>query len=738
MGRNQKNSELDQIPMLQDDGLAVRSVEMSALEGGDAFSLHIKHDPVIKQTYGKTGASTGIEGVGLSEDLGKHEHLERSGPLGKCSNPYCHICPPNLGYSEPSCLESADLKDTLPGRSWIPGILNPHTKCVNQWNQIFCICSLIAVFTDPLFFFLLSVRSEDMCLVFNNNAAAVVTVVRSLTDIINFLHIFLQFRLAYITCASQISGAAELEDNPKKIAIHYLKGWFLLDLFTALPLPQILIWTMMKTEIRRKSGANYAKNMLRVLVLVQTIPRITRIFPLLIGLTPSGFVFETAWSNFVINLLMYLLAGHIVGACWYLFGIQRVNSCLKSNCANESIGVGNISDGTFFQCQRNFLDCGGDGDGLAALKQDPSYNAWKNNTMVGTNCLALPPDTPKFAYGIYLLGLPVVMEKSTLSKYTYALFWGLQQICTLAGNQVPSVFVGEVLFIMGTGVLGLLLFALLVGNMQNFLQALQRRKLDVQLKTRDTEAWMKQRRLPYSLQKRVKEAGRFRWVATRGVEEQELIGDLPEDLQKDIQRYLCLDLVKKVPLFELLADNVLDAICQQLYQKLFIESSEIFREGKCVERMLFIIRGKLEICKEDGSITLLRVGDFCGEELLSWYINEPPVSTTSKKAMSKQHCEKHPVSTRTVTCLTSVEAFALESEALEYITTHYKAAFESAKVQDVISLDSDTQGHHAWRFGKERGAKGGFDLDSSTGSNIWLNKENVSLGGGDREVKIKP
>ncbi|CAM6081576.1 unnamed protein product [Calypogeia fissa] len=514
------------------------------------------------------------------------------GLLGKCSNAYCHICPPNLGYSEPSCLESADLKDALPGRSWIPGILNPHTKCVNQWNQIFCISSLIAVFIDPLFFFLLSVRSIYMCLMFNNNAAAVVTVVRSLTDTIHFLHIFLQFRVAYITCASQISGAAELEDNPKKIPIHYLKGWFLLDLFTALPLPQILISTMMKTEMRRKSGANYAKNMLRVLVLVQTIPRITRILPLLIGLTPSGFVFETAWSNFVINLLMYLLAGHIVGACWYLFGIQRVNSCLQSNCANESSGV---------------------------------------------------------------------------------------------GNQVPSVFVGEVLFIMGTGGLGLLLFALLVGNMQNFWQALQRRKLDVQLKTRDTEAWMKQRRLPYSLQKRVKEAGRFRWVATRGVEEQELIGDLPEDLQKDIQRYLCLDLVKKVPLFELLADNVLDAICQQLYQKLFIESSEIFREGKCVERMLFIIRGKLEICKEDGSITLLRVGDFCGEELLSWYINEPPVSTTSKKAMSKQHCEKHPVSTRTVTCLTSVEAFALESEALEYITTHYKAAFESAKVQDVIS-----------------------------------------------------
>ncbi|CAM6104699.1 unnamed protein product [Calypogeia fissa] len=106
--------------------------------------------------------------------------------------------------------------------------------------------------------------------------------------------------------------------------------------------------------------------------------------------------------------------------------------------------------------------------------------------------------------------------------------------------------------------------------------------------------------------KRVKEAGRFRWAATRGLVEQELSFDLPEDLQKDIQRNLCLDLVEKVPLFELLEDSVLDAICQ----KLFIESSEILNVemGKCVERMLFIIRGKFELCKEDGSIILLKEG----------------------------------------------------------------------------------------------------------------------------------
>lgn len=50
-----------------------------------------------------------------------------------------------------------------------------------------------------------------------------------------------------------------------------------------------------------------------------------------------------------------------------------------------------------------------------------------------------------------------------------------KQISTLAGNQVPSYLVSEVLFTMAIIGLGLLLFALLIGNMQNFLQALWKR-----------------------------------------------------------------------------------------------------------------------------------------------------------------------------------------------------------------------------------------------------------------------
>lgn len=70
------------------------------------------------------------------------------------------------------------------------------------------------------------------------------------------------------------------------------------------------------------SSANYAKNLLRATVLLQYVPRIIRFVPLLGGQSTNGFIFESAWSTFVINLLMFVLAGHVVGSCWYLFGLQ--------------------------------------------------------------------------------------------------------------------------------------------------------------------------------------------------------------------------------------------------------------------------------------------------------------------------------------------------------------------------------------------------------------------------------
>lgn len=82
------------------------------------------------------------------------------------------------------------------------------------------------------------------------------------------------------------------------------------------------------------TSANSAKNLLRAAVLLQYLPRILRFLPLLAGQSATGFIFESAWAHFIINLLIFVLAGHVVGSCWYLFGLQVSSSSLNVLCTS--------------------------------------------------------------------------------------------------------------------------------------------------------------------------------------------------------------------------------------------------------------------------------------------------------------------------------------------------------------------------------------------------------------------
>lgn len=64
-------------------------------------------------------------------------------------------------------------------------------------------------------------------------------------------------------------------------------------------------------------------------------------------------------------------------------------------------------------------------------------------------------------------------------------------------------------------------------------------------------------------------------------------------------------------------EPILDAICERLRQKTYIKGSRILVPGGLIDKMVFIVRGKLESIGEDMNIVPLSEGDVCGEELLT-------------------------------------------------------------------------------------------------------------------------
>ncbi|XP_028079001.1 probable cyclic nucleotide-gated ion channel 20, chloroplastic isoform X1 [Camellia sinensis] len=676
------------------------------------------HENLFRPTQGTIGRKTteptvdkyhsfkGMDQDGWPDNYpGKNEHLLKSGQLGVCNDPYCTTCPTyydlkgRKNNSKSSVIFDPKFHNILygdakgwPGRifsflnPYIPGVMNPHTKVVQQWNKFIVISCLVAIFVDPLFFFLLTVQQDNKCIVINWALTTAIVVFRSMTDFIYFIHILLQFRLAYVAPESRVVGAGELVDHPKKIALNYLFGYFLLDLFIVLPLPQIVILLLIPRFIGL-SGANYAKNLLRAAVLVQYIPRLYRFLPLMVGQSPSGFTFESAWANFVMNLLTFVLSGHVVGSSWYLLGLQRVNQCLRNACRDSGMK----------SCTK-FIDCG-HGNNIGSFKSDATWTNWTNNDNA-TACF-----NGGFSYGIYVQAVNLTTEQSIITRYIYSFFWGFQQISTLAGNQIPSYFVWEILFTTAIIGLGLLLFALLIGNMQNFLQALGRRRLEMSLRRRDVEQWMSHRRLPEDLRRQVRQSERYNWAATRGVNEEMLLENLPEDLQRDIRRHL-FKFVKKVRIFALMDEPILDAICERLRQRTYIEGSKILYRGGPIEKMAFIVRGKMESIGEDGLPVALSEGDVCGEELLAWCLEHSSINKGRRKGSIPG---QRLLSNRMVRCFTNVEAFTLRAADIEEVTNLFSRFLRNPRVQGAIRYESPywrgiaaRRIQVAWRYRKKR------------------------------------
>ncbi|XAR51847.1 hypothetical protein NMG60_11006608 [Bertholletia excelsa] len=541
---------------------------------------------------------------------------------------------------------------------WRHQVLDPNGDIVALWNYIFLFTSLVALFIDPLYFYLPYVGGQA-CLSTDTGLGVAVTFFRTLADCFYLLHMIMKFRTAFVAPSSRVFGRGELVMDPHEIAMRYLKSDFIIDLAATLPLPQFVIWIVIPAT--RNSRADHTNNTLALIVLIQYIPRLFLIFPLNNKIIKStGVIARTAWAGAAYNLILYILASHVVGASWYLLSIGRQHSCWKLECEKERA--------VYPFCVLNYLDCN-------SLKQ-PEREVWLNLTSVVVSCDATKGDND-FRFGMFADAFTSEVASSTfIEKYLYCLWWGFRNLSSYGQTLEASIYIGETTFsiLICTG--GLVLFAQLLSQMQTYLSSLTVRLEEWRVKRRDTEEWMRHRQLPPDLQERVRQFEQYKWLATRGVKEESILQSLPLDLRREIQRHLCLNLVCRVPFFSQMDDQLLDAICERLVSSLSTKGTYIFREGDPVDEMLFIIRGQLESSTTNGGRTgffnsiTLRPGDFCGEELLTWAL----MATSSLNL---------PSSTRTVKTLTEVEAFALRAEDLKFVATQFKR-LHSKRLQDAF------------------------------------------------------
>nr|XP_043633536.1 cyclic nucleotide-gated ion channel 2-like [Erigeron canadensis] len=528
----------------------------------------------------------------------------------------------------------------------IPKVLDPRSDRVRRWSRAVLLARILALAVDPFFFFALAVNGDGSggggpCIYIDGKVVWAVSVVRTCVDAMHLCHVWLQFRLAYVSKESLVVGCGRLVWDARDIAFHYLRSFrgFWLDAFVLLPIPQVFyLW--MAPRLLSEEKTSMIMILVQLIFMLQYIPKVYHCYFLMHRMQlVTGYIFGSVWWRLGLSYMAYFLASHASGGYWFALAIQRVVGCLTKQCDASK------------KYSSPFLSC--------------SNKANSRNSM----CLDEDGDFP---FGIYQFALPVISCDSLATKIFYSFLWGLTSFSTMGNILEPTSDVLEVILSIYMVIIGLILFTSLIGNIQVFLYALTGKATKNQVKFRDMEWWMRRRQLPSDLRRRVRHFENQRWNVMGGHDDMEMVKDLPEGLRRDIKRYLCLDLIKKAPFFSFLDDVILDNICDRVTYSIYSKGEKIIREGDPVQRMVFIVHGRVKRtqCLSCGMVatSTLEPGSFFGDELLSWCLRVPFIN-------------RYPAATATFTCAKATEAFALDANHLRYITNHFRYTFVNEKMK---------------------------------------------------------
>ncbi|XP_045801426.1 cyclic nucleotide-gated ion channel 4-like [Trifolium pratense] len=538
-------------------------------------------------------------------------------------------------------------------------ILDPRGKWIEEWNRIFLLVCAMGLFVDPLFFYTLSISDTCMCLFIDGWLLVTVTVIRCMTDALHLWNIWLQL---YIEKRSSF-GFVHRTTRPRTSSTHVFpyfksnKGFFF-DIFVILPLPQIVLWVTIPSMLKEGSITR-VMTVLLTMFLFQYLPKIFHSVNFVRRKLAAGYIFGTIWWGFALNMIAYFVASHAAGACWYLLGLQRGMKCLGEQCETTT------GCGLRTMCCKEPIYYGS----YSMMKKlEKTRLIWAHNKDARFTCL----DTAdNYEYGVYEWSVQLLTNNSRLEKILLPIFWGLMTLSTF-GNLQSTTERMETVFNIIVLTSGLLLVTMLIGNIKVFLHATTSKKREMKLKMKNIEWWMNKRRLPQGLRQRVRNYERQCWAAMRGVDECQLIKNLPEGLRRDIKYHLCLGLVRQVPLFQHMDELVLENICDRVKSLVFTKGETLTREGDPVQRMLFVVRGHLQSTQvlRDGvkSCCMLGPGNFSGDELLSWCLRRPFIP-------------RLPTSSSTLVTLETTEVFGLEAEDVKYVTQHFRYTFTKENVR---------------------------------------------------------
>uniref|UniRef100_A0A7N6BXX7 Cyclic nucleotide-binding domain-containing protein n=1 Tax=Anabas testudineus TaxID=64144 RepID=A0A7N6BXX7_ANATE len=203
---------------------------------------------------------------------------------------------------------------------------------------------------------------------------------------------------------------------------------------------------------------------------------------------------------------------------------------------------------------------------------------------------------------------------SLTRSYIYCLYWSTLTLTTI-GETPPPVRDEEYLFLIFDFLVGVLIFASIVGNVGSMISNMNATRAAFQSRVDALKHYMHFRHVSKVLEQRVIRWFDYLWTNQKTIDEQEVLRSLPNKLRAEIAINVHLDTLKKVRIFQDCEAGLLVELVLKLRPQVFSPGDYICRKGDVGKEMYIIKDGRLAVVGEDGvtQLAVLTAGSCFGE-----------------------------------------------------------------------------------------------------------------------------
>lgn len=157
----------------------------------------------------------------------------------------------------------------------------------------------------------------------------------------------------------------------------------------------------------------------------------------------------------------------------------------------------------------------------------------------------------------------------------------------------------EYLFVVVDFLIGLLIFATIVGNIGSMITNMNAARADFQHKMDSVKQWMKFQKVNKELEERIIKWFDYLWANRQTLDEEAVTAILPDRLKAETAIHVHLETLKRVQLFQDCEPGLLVQLVLKLKLQVFSPGDYICRVGDVGKEMYIVKRGKLSVLAED-------------------------------------------------------------------------------------------------------------------------------------------